>query len=280
MDEVYVPQRRSPQVPWTARDMNISPYFSQSARFPQFDDFGITSLTQSLIIDEWLERAEDSDPLPPPLTVGRPVVTMTDVQPQESGIRVTHAEAFSNTTQSRQSFDNSSSLLLPFTDKTASLRPIDSDASLSPPSEYLATPTPVSRLKVPRFTSINSDVQLSPSAPPPVVARECLVTRISSPQDRDASRPSSIDLVPTSILPDHLRPLFPFQYFNAMQSQSLRAIYSSDHNIVLSAPTGSGKTTCFELAIARTMNSMEFSVNNFKVFVLQSPYANLLRWFI
>jgi ATP-dependent DNA helicase HFM1/MER3 len=36
-----------------------------------------------------------------------------------------------------------------------------------------------------------------------------------------------------------------------MQSISFDPVYNSDENIVLSSPTGSGKTTIFELAILR-----------------------------
>jgi len=257
--------------------MDISPYFSQSTHAPQFDDFGILSQPESLIVDKWLERAEDSDLFPPPLTRGQLVVTTMDRQLQGSDNGgANNTQAFSNQIERLQTFGNAESVFQPFTDK-APLRPIDSDATLSPFPEHLATPTPMPRFKPPWLTSINSDVQLSPSASPPLATRD-LVTHISNPQNSKdhlpskASRTSNIDLVPTSILPDRLRPLFPFQYFNAMQSQSLPALYSSDHNIVLSAPTGSGKTTCFELAIARLMKSMDFSVGNFKVRVLQSLF--------
>lgn len=53
-----------------------------------------------------------------------------------------------------------------------------------------------------------------------------------------------------AILPSYLRSVFPFQTFNHMQSQCLEA-WNSDENLLISAPTGSGKTVCFELAILR-----------------------------
>jgi len=62
-------------------------------------------------------------------------------------------------------------------------------------------------------------------------------------------------LLPTSVLPDRLRSLFSFTYFNAMQSKSFDALFASDQSVVLSAPTGSGKTVCFELAVARLLVS-------------------------
>ena len=203
------------------------------------------------------------------------MVTTMDVQsqgPDNGGTK--YSQDFPNKIERLQTFDDAASVFLPFADKTASVRPIDLDATMRPPPEHLATPTPMPRFKVPWLTSINSKAQLSPSALPPLVSQDYLRTHIPGPRNSKdhlpskASRTANIDLVPTSILPDRLRSLFPFQYFNAMQSQSLPVIYSSDHNIVLSAPTGSGKTTCFELAIARLMKSMDFSVGNFKVCVL------------
>lgn len=62
---------------------------------------------------------------------------------------------------------------------------------------------------------------------------------------------SGIELVPTRSLPDRVRSMFNFAYFNAMQSRSFATAYESSDNFVLSAPTGSGKTAIFELAICR-----------------------------
>ena len=62
-------------------------------------------------------------------------------------------------------------------------------------------------------------------------------------------------LLPTSVLPDRLRSLFSFKYFNAMQSKSFDTLFASDESVVLSAPTSSGKTVCFELAVARLLTS-------------------------
>ncbi|KAF2153517.1 P-loop containing nucleoside triphosphate hydrolase protein [Myriangium duriaei CBS 260.36] len=62
-----------------------------------------------------------------------------------------------------------------------------------------------------------------------------------------------IKLVSPRVLPDRLRSVFPFELFNAVQSESFPNVYLGDDNFVLSAPTGSGKTVIFELAIARTI---------------------------
>ena len=42
-----------------------------------------------------------------------------------------------------------------------------------------------------------------------------------------------------------------FKEFNAIQTQVFNAIYNSDDNVLIGAPTGSGKTTIAELAILR-----------------------------
>lgn len=56
------------------------------------------------------------------------------------------------------------------------------------------------------------------------------------------------------VLPD-FAPAFPFDEFNAMQEQVLPTVLESDHNIVASAPTASGKTAIAELAICKALDS-------------------------
>ena len=46
---------------------------------------------------------------------------------------------------------------------------------------------------------------------------------------------------------------FPFESFNRMQREALPAVLESDENVVVSAPTASGKTALAELAICRTL---------------------------
>ena len=48
---------------------------------------------------------------------------------------------------------------------------------------------------------------------------------------------------------------FPFERFNAMQSETLPALLDSDDNVVVSAPTASGKTAIAEVAICRTLEA-------------------------
>jgi superfamily II RNA helicase len=53
--------------------------------------------------------------------------------------------------------------------------------------------------------------------------------------------------------PPDLQRLWPFETFNAVQSAVLEVAAGSDENLVLSAPTGCGKTAVFEMCIARLL---------------------------
>jgi replicative superfamily II helicase len=48
---------------------------------------------------------------------------------------------------------------------------------------------------------------------------------------------------------------FPFTEFNRMQREALPALLETDHNVVASAPTASGKTALAELAIVKTLQA-------------------------
>jgi replicative superfamily II helicase len=48
---------------------------------------------------------------------------------------------------------------------------------------------------------------------------------------------------------------FPFERFNAMQSETLPALLDTDENVVVSAPTASGKTAVAEVAICETIDA-------------------------
>ncbi|PHT91723.1 ATP-dependent DNA helicase MER3 -like protein [Capsicum annuum] len=57
-----------------------------------------------------------------------------------------------------------------------------------------------------------------------------------------------------SDLPPVFRSTFSFRYFNSLQSECFPACFLSDMNMVISAPTGSGKTVLFELCILRLLS--------------------------
>ncbi|KAF9527017.1 hypothetical protein CPB83DRAFT_908025 [Crepidotus variabilis] len=66
-----------------------------------------------------------------------------------------------------------------------------------------------------------------------------------------------IRLRPISELPDKFRTLFKFGVFNAVQSTCVDEVLYDDKNLVISAPTGSGKTVLFELAMIRTLEKSQ-----------------------
>ncbi|PQE33552.1 hypothetical protein CJF32_00003432 [Rutstroemia sp. NJR-2017a WRK4] len=81
-----------------------------------------------------------------------------------------------------------------------------------------------------------------------------------------------IQLVSPYELPDRFRQVFPYQLFNAVQSKCFAPIYKTNDNIVVSAPTGSGKTALLELAICKLVEC--HGSDQFKI-VYQAPIKSL-----
>ncbi|KAK0742728.1 hypothetical protein B0T18DRAFT_293491, partial [Schizothecium vesticola] len=69
-------------------------------------------------------------------------------------------------------------------------------------------------------------------------------------------------------LPERFRAVFPFEHFNAVQSKCFEKAYNTTDNVVVSAPTGSGKTVVLELAICKL--ALDRGNENFKI-VYQAP---------
>ena len=81
-----------------------------------------------------------------------------------------------------------------------------------------------------------------------------------------------IQLISLDQLPDRFRSVFPFRLFNAVQSKCFEAVYKTNDNLVLSAPTGSGKTAVLEMAVCRLVAS--FNTDQYKV-VYMAPTKSL-----
>ncbi|KAI0203646.1 hypothetical protein F4808DRAFT_467041 [Astrocystis sublimbata] len=77
---------------------------------------------------------------------------------------------------------------------------------------------------------------------------------------------------PRQSLPDKFRAIFPFPLFNAVQSKCFPLVYGTNDNVVISAPTGSGKTALLEMAICKLVSDQ--GNDNFKI-VYQAPTKSL-----
>jgi len=220
--------------------MQASPFFAPGKPIHvtnDFDDFGKELLLAwlNLISDQWLENADDADP----------ISSFTGYQMFPSQPRTSYQSNY--------------------------LREVSLESPKTPTPKYGRNSLPIaasnnSPTVPPTFTPINKRAQtISHHFSPKNLPRSPLQDRFKNRYDLSQT-PATIQdgtLLSTSVLPDSLRSLFPFTYFNPMQSKSFHSLYACDNNIVLSAPTGSGKTTCFELAIARLMK--QDSGGEFKV---------------
>ncbi|KAI5296166.1 Sec63 [Ascosphaera acerosa] len=107
---------------------------------------------------------------------------------------------------------------------------------------------------------------------PAIMPSKPWVSPARRPAQQRAQLFNGIELVSVHRLPDRFRSVFPFPVFNAMQSTTFPHVYENDQNIVLSSPTGSGKTVIMELAICRLVATSRSS--NFRV-IYQAPTKSL-----
>ncbi|KAK4201153.1 putative ATP-dependent DNA helicase [Triangularia verruculosa] len=135
----------------------------------------------------------------------------------------------------------------------------------SSPSAELTPHTQPHRATFPSTTAIHPDPAVSNCLPTPSTTRE----EVSSQPQASAPVIHGIHLVNLRrALPDKFRALFPFEFLNAVQSKCFEAVYKTNDNVVVSAPTGSGKTAILELAICKL--ALDRGHENFKI-VYQAP---------
>ncbi|KAF5862239.1 Sec63 [Aspergillus alliaceus] len=110
--------------------------------------------------------------------------------------------------------------------------------------------------------------------PPPARYGTSVITTVEhkTPFENNPVSIRGIVLVSVQELPDKYRSLFHFPVFNAVRSKCFQPVYKKDDNIVLAAPTGSGKTVVMELAICRMLNNLKDE--RFKV-IYQAPTKSL-----
>ncbi|XP_017783444.1 PREDICTED: probable ATP-dependent DNA helicase HFM1 [Nicrophorus vespilloides] len=92
-------------------------------------------------------------------------------------------------------------------------------------------------------------------------------------------------LVPIERVPRQYQSVFShYMYFNRIQSEVFQSVFETDESILVSAPTGCGKTVIFELAIVKFLNDLEgdTSHSNFKIVYVAPMKAiceeRLLDW--
>ena len=110
----------------------------------------------------------------------------------------------------------------------------------------------------------------------------CSTRPSTTPHQRHSSSPirpsqtkpivQGIPLISLDDIPDRLRSVFRYPLFNAIQSKCFPTAYMSDDNLVVSAPTGGGKTVILEMAVCRLIHG--FKTNQFKI-VYMAPTKSL-----
>ncbi|ORY26149.1 P-loop containing nucleoside triphosphate hydrolase protein [Naematelia encephala] len=102
-------------------------------------------------------------------------------------------------------------------------------------------------------TTVADNVEETIQDDEPVVTPEELKRREEEKSTAISNNKLGVKIIPVTQLPDKWRSIFRFGSFNPVQSKVFHATYETDENLVVSAPTGSGKTTIFELAFIRMM---------------------------
>ncbi|KAJ2745103.1 ATP-dependent DNA helicase MER3 [Coemansia sp. BCRC 34301] len=109
----------------------------------------------------------------------------------------------------------------------AAAAPLDTTSSIGNTSKYFVTKRP--------------------RAYPPTFSNARLPFHVPTSQTTLATS----QLVQTSVLPPEFAATYSFSHFNRLQSACFADLFSSDANLVIDAPTASGKTVLMEIAICR-----------------------------
>lgn len=105
----------------------------------------------------------------------------------------------------------------------------------------------------------------------PVSFRNIILPECASPHtDLLDLRPLPISALQNADMEEYFEAKF--SHFNPIQTQVFHTLYNTDHNVLLGAPTSSGKTVCAELAMFRTFNS-----DNRATVVYIAPMKALVR---
>ena len=138
----------------------------------------------------------------------------------------------------------------------------------------LQFPTSQHYLEAGQRTTGDDAHESRPSEFPPLVSSPSDRPRTHRQTDLDHAPPTiqGVQLVLLNELPDRLRSVFRHPIFNAIQSKCFPTAYKSDDNLVVSAPTGGGKTAIMELAICRLISG--FRSGQYKI-VYMAPTKSL-----
>ena len=120
------------------------------------------------------------------------------------------------------------------------------------PRRFPATP-----VKTPKPLFVPSRVFAQPQLPKSVSSTKQPTPKPTQPK-APIPKNQSESLKVVDMIGPHLAKMFPFEYFNPMQSICFNPVFNTDVNVVVSAPTASGKTAVFELAIARLIAQSRF----------------------
>lgn len=98
----------------------------------------------------------------------------------------------------------------------------------------------------------------------------CMASQILPESIKPHTDLLDLDPLPISALKNEAyQILYPFAYFNPVQTQVFFTLYNTWDNVLLGAPTSSGKTLCAELAIFRLLQhkpdkKVGFNADNMK----------------